>query len=628
MASGGQQPEGFSMVDFDGKHAELIRKLSEISTSMRQCADIVDSFNQIVRHLSLRPTPFEVGIYPQASAPGPSRISGYPRPERADAVAYAEAPGVAPSETYRRPSYSHVGGSMLPPAVPTYHPSGFPSSHPSTSSSMHAMPGPPSYPLQRTGGATSGPGPAGSHDTTGLGQRPLEGETTASERASPKHGKRKRTRRTGPVQPGDESDDGAAIGGSSPQETTDVASEAEGTPRRPKQPARGSEESSGASRMSSRGQAGVESARTEDRPTDPATGPSIVVFASGAGTSRPRAASSRSQAQTSSGRARKEKKPRDPNAPKQPPPAYIVYQNEIRELAEPSDRLQTMRGRFPGHSPTELVKEIAATWKTLPNSERQVRDLGMNRLYPSVLTLAQRYKDYANVEKDRWVTELAAYQATLLTADESQPAKSSEGSFLAAAGISDSPPASSPHQSPRISEVEGESHDVRRVASQDAPSSSSTYGYAYQAPLRTSSSLSGLATTVAGTSSPRPGAEGGPGYPPRLERPHSRLASTTFGSYGRASPLHIPSPPTARPHFTGLHPDSRGPSTRLPSFDSLGLGHPLPSAREPSPRPSKEHAEGEDEPASKRQRTRVSPSEVEEGDGGFSHSTYDERKGE
>lgn len=34
-----------------------------------------------------------------------------------------------------------------------------------------------------------------------------------------------------------------------------------------------------------------------------------------------------------------------------------------------------MRVRFPTHSPTELVKEIAATWKTLTNAERQVCQL-------------------------------------------------------------------------------------------------------------------------------------------------------------------------------------------------------------------------------------------------------------
>ncbi|KAG9091889.1 hypothetical protein FS749_016161 [Ceratobasidium sp. UAMH 11750] len=295
---------------------------------MRQCADIVDSFNQIVRHLSLRPTPVEVGLYPQTSAPGPSRPSGYPRPERSD-VLPAMAPGTAPSaqgpESYRRPSYSHVGGPMLPPAVPTYHPSGFPSTHPSTSSSIHGMPGPPSYPLHRAGGATSGPGPAGSHETTSLGQRPPEGEISASERATPS-AKRKRAHRAEPVEPGDESDGGTAMEGGTPREAAEAASETD----RPRQPVRGSEEGSEVSRMSSR--AGMEGVRAEDRPADPAAGPSIVVFSSGAGTSRPRTASSRSQAQPSSSRARKEKKPRDPNAPKQPPPAYIVYQNEIREV--------------------------------------------------------------------------------------------------------------------------------------------------------------------------------------------------------------------------------------------------------------------------------------------------------
>ncbi|KAG8681862.1 hypothetical protein FRC09_017182, partial [Ceratobasidium sp. 395] len=224
MASGGHQPEGFSMVDFDGKHAELVQKLSEISTSMRQCADIVDSFNQIVRHFG---PPYGIGPHRQTSAPGPSRSSSYPRPERADAPAtsaYAETPGGAPStlggESYRRPSYSHVGGAMLPPAVPTYHPSGFPSNPPSASSSTHNLPGPPSYPLQRTGGATSGPG--GSREAVGPSQRSAESETIASERASSsKHGKRKRTHRTDPIEPGDESDDGTAMGGSPSQETAE-----------------------------------------------------------------------------------------------------------------------------------------------------------------------------------------------------------------------------------------------------------------------------------------------------------------------------------------------------------------------------------------------------------------------
>ncbi|QRV74812.1 HMG (high mobility group) box protein [Ceratobasidium sp. AG-Ba] len=609
MASGGQQPEAFSMVDFDGKHAELVQKLSEISTSMRQCADIVDSFNQIVRHLSPRHLPFELGPHRHTPGPGIHRPSGYPRPERTDAhgtTGSTEAAGPAHAthgaEVFRRPSYPHVGGSMLPPAVPTYQPSGTPHGHSSSSSPMHPMSGPSSYSLQRTGSATSTTGPAGPYETSALGPRTTESEIIASERPSPsKPGKRKRTHQVDPAEHGDDSDDDTGTG-ASPQEIADAPSETDEATRRSRRPAYGSEGSSEASRKSSRGQTGVEGVRTEDRLAEMPSGPSIVVFASGTGTARPRAPSTRGPGQASSSRARKEKKPRDPNAPKQPAPAYIVYQNEIRE---------TMRARFPGHSPTELVKEIAATWKTLPNSERQ------------------RYKDQANVEKDRWVAELAAYQATLSTADESQPAKSSEGAFLPLAGVSDSPPGS-PRQSPRMSDTEGDSHDVRRVASQDAPSSSTTYGYAYQAPLRASSSFPGPSSIggIAGTGSPRPGVEAG--YPPRVERPHSRLASSTFGSYGRASPLHIPSPPPSRTQLAGLHPDSRGTSTRLPGLDSLGLGHGSSQPTgEPSPRPPREHGEREDEPASKRQRTRVGTSgEGNEGDNGFSHLTYEERKSE
>jgi hypothetical protein len=184
----------------------------------------------------------------------------------------------------------------------------------------------------------------------------------------------------------------------------------------------------------------------------------------------------------------------------------------------------------------------------------------------------------------------------------------SEGSFLATAAVSDSPPASSPHQSPRMSDVEVETHDVRRVSSQDAPSSSA-YGYAYQAPLRTSSSFPGPGPTT-GMSSPRPGAEGGPGYPSRVERPHSRLASSAFGTFP-VSPLPMPSPPAGRSHFAGPSPDTQSSSQRLPGIGALGLGHSLQPPREPSPRPSREHAEGEGEPAPKRQRTRMDPSSDE-----------------
>ncbi|KAH7336959.1 hypothetical protein B0J17DRAFT_629580 [Rhizoctonia solani] len=50
------------------------------------------------------------------------------------------------------------------------------------------------------------------------------------------------------------------------------------------------------------------------------------------------------------------KRKKDPSQPKQPPPAYIMYQNEVRHR---------MRTRFLGLPPKELVKEISVTWKEL-----------------------------------------------------------------------------------------------------------------------------------------------------------------------------------------------------------------------------------------------------------------------
>ncbi|KAG9091653.1 hypothetical protein FS749_016375 [Ceratobasidium sp. UAMH 11750] len=314
MASSGHQPEGFSTVDFNGEHIEFGRMFAELSTFHTH---IANSFRRMAQSIS----------YP-VKAGSPPRPSSYPAPEHVGAL-LATAPGAMSlaqgPEPYYRPSYSRVNSPMLPPAMPTYYPSGFLSSHPSASSSMHGMPRPPPSLLQRTGSATSGLGQAGSHETTSHSQHPPQGEISASEHTSPsKPTKRKRAHQTEPVEPGNERNNSTTMGGSTPQEAAEAEID------QPRQPVRGSEDLE-ASRMSG-AQPGAEGARAVDRPMDPAGGPSIVVFASGTGTSRPRTALSRSYAPLWSSKARKEKKPRDPKAPKQPPPAYIVYQNEIREV--------------------------------------------------------------------------------------------------------------------------------------------------------------------------------------------------------------------------------------------------------------------------------------------------------
>lgn len=297
---------------------------------MRQCAEIVDSFSRVIRHFSFRPAAPETA--PRQNPPsGLARAPGYARSERPDPMSatQAEAPGAASSaqgqELFRRSSHPYVAGSMLPPAVPPYHSPTYPMGPGSSSSPMHTLPGPPSYPLHRPGSATSGLGPAGAHETVGPRQHATESVVSVSERhaSSTKHGKRKRLERAELVDFGDDSDTDIPMESSPKQEPT---SEIDEPLYRPARAQPGSEGGAGMRGISSR------VPPTMGEPVEHMAGPSIVVFSSGTGSSRPRATGSRGKAQTPSMRGKREKKPRDPNAPKQPPPAYIVYQNEMREV--------------------------------------------------------------------------------------------------------------------------------------------------------------------------------------------------------------------------------------------------------------------------------------------------------
>ncbi|CAE7193152.1 unnamed protein product [Rhizoctonia solani] len=82
-------------------------------------------------------------------------------------------------------------------------------------------------------------------------------------------------------------------------------------------------------------------------------------------------------------RATRKTKPKDPNEPKRPVPAYIWYQNSVRD---------TVKSRFPGYSPIEIIQEIARMWKALSEDERQV------------------YKGYTNMQTELWMKEVKAYR--------------------------------------------------------------------------------------------------------------------------------------------------------------------------------------------------------------------------
>ncbi|GAA5969172.1 hypothetical protein JCM11641_007498 [Rhodosporidiobolus odoratus] len=58
----------------------------------------------------------------------------------------------------------------------------------------------------------------------------------------------------------------------------------------------------------------------------------------------------------------KEKKVKDPNAPKRPPSAYIEYQNSVRE---------EFRKQFPNAPYAEVLKKIGLVWQSMSDSDKK-----------------------------------------------------------------------------------------------------------------------------------------------------------------------------------------------------------------------------------------------------------------
>ncbi|KAJ1584413.1 hypothetical protein NDA12_007126 [Ustilago hordei] len=60
---------------------------------------------------------------------------------------------------------------------------------------------------------------------------------------------------------------------------------------------------------------------------------------------------------------RKEKRLRDPDAPKRPPSAYLLFQNEVR---------QEIRKKHPGMPYSEVLGKVSEAWKALTDEQRRV----------------------------------------------------------------------------------------------------------------------------------------------------------------------------------------------------------------------------------------------------------------
>ncbi len=63
-------------------------------------------------------------------------------------------------------------------------------------------------------------------------------------------------------------------------------------------------------------------------------------------------------------RKRKEKAPKDPNAPKRPPSAYLLFQNDVRK---------DMQEKLPGKTYREVLTEISKRWTAMTEEQKAVR---------------------------------------------------------------------------------------------------------------------------------------------------------------------------------------------------------------------------------------------------------------
>ena len=63
-------------------------------------------------------------------------------------------------------------------------------------------------------------------------------------------------------------------------------------------------------------------------------------------------------------REKKEKKVRDPDAPKRPPSAYLLYQNEVRKA---------MQAKYPDLAYKEVLGKIAESWGAMTEQDKLVR---------------------------------------------------------------------------------------------------------------------------------------------------------------------------------------------------------------------------------------------------------------
>ncbi|CDR98858.1 related to NHP6B-nonhistone chromosomal protein [Sporisorium scitamineum] len=108
----------------------------------------------------------------------------------------------------------------------------------------------------------------------------------------------------------------------------------------------------------------------------PAAGTETAAAAGTAG------ASGKAAKKISKAQKRKEKRLRDPDAPKRPPSAYLLFQNEVR---------QEIRKKHPGMPYSEVLGKVSEAWKALTDEQRRVYQ---DKTTENMVTWNQQKKDH------------------------------------------------------------------------------------------------------------------------------------------------------------------------------------------------------------------------------------------
>lgn len=103
---------------------------------------------------------------------------------------------------------------------------------------------------------------------------------------------------------------------------------------------------------------------------------------------------------------RKERKAnRDPNAPKRPPSAYLLFQNEIRE---------DMRQQYKDLTYSEVLGKISEAWKQLTEDQRKVNiddeAIGDMIIADNMYLSVQVYQDKTVESMARWNQDKKSHQ--------------------------------------------------------------------------------------------------------------------------------------------------------------------------------------------------------------------------